>query len=169
MDFTDAEHPVEIGYFDRGPIDSKMLVLGGDWSAYWYNGHIYASEIARGLDIFELTSTKFLTQNEIDAAKAVRVAEFNVQNQEKIVWPRQLIVAKAYVDQLERSQALPADQIASLRQAIQSAESSKMNKSSLAKLKTLGMSLDKSAATMKSASDVTRMRALAEILKQPAR
>ena len=72
MDFTDAEHPVEIAYFDRGPIYPNMLVLGGDWSAYWYNGHIYASEIARGLDIFELTPTKFLTQNEIDAAEAVR-------------------------------------------------------------------------------------------------
>ena len=125
MDFTDAEHPVEIAYFDRGPIDPKMLVLGGHWSAYWYNGHIYASEIARGLDIFELTPTKFLTQNEIDAAKAVRVAELNVQNQERIEWPRQLVVAKAYVDQLERSQALPADRIAALRQAIQSAESSR--------------------------------------------
>ena len=90
--------------------------------------HIYASEIARGLDIFELTPTKVLTQNEIDAAKAVRVAEFNVQNQEKIVWPRQLIVAKAYVDQLERTQALPADQIAALRKAIQNAESSNMNR-----------------------------------------
>ena len=121
MDFTDAEHPVEIAYFDRGPIDPKMLVLGGHWSAYWYNGHIYASEIARGLDIFELTPTKFLTQNEIDAAKTVRVAELNVQNQEKIEWPRQLVVAKAYLDQLERSQALPADRIAALRQAIQSA------------------------------------------------
>jgi hypothetical protein len=54
MDFTDAGRPVEIAYFDRGPIDPKMLVLGGAWSAYWYNGHIYASEIARGLDIFEL-------------------------------------------------------------------------------------------------------------------
>ena len=74
MDFTDAAHPFEIAYFDRGPIDPKMLVLGGDWSAYWYNGNIYGSEIARGLDVFELTPTKFLTQNEIDAAKAVRVA-----------------------------------------------------------------------------------------------
>src|SRR5467141_5467696 len=122
MDFTDAEHPVEIAYFDRGPIDPKMLVLGGDWSAYWYNGHIYASEIARGLDIFELTPTKFLTQNEIDAAKTVRLLQFNVQNQEKIDWPRQLVVAQAYVDQLERSQGLPADRIAALRKAIQSAE-----------------------------------------------
>ena len=169
MDFTDADRPVEIAYFDRGPIDPKMLVLGGDWSAYWYNGQIYASEIARGLDIFELTPTKFLTQNEIDAAKAVRVAEFNVQNQEKIVWPRNLIVAKAYVDQLERSQGLPADQITTLRQAIQTAESSRMNKASLAKLKTLGMSLDKSAATAKNAADRDRMRALAEILRSPAK
>jgi hypothetical protein len=80
MDFTDAKHPVEIAYFDRGPIDTKMLILGGSWSAYWYNGHIYSSEISRGLDIFELTPTPLLTQNEIDAAKLVRVAELNVQN-----------------------------------------------------------------------------------------
>jgi hypothetical protein len=168
MDFSDADHPVEIAYYDRGPIDPKMLVLGGDWSAYWYNGHIYASEIARGLDIFELTPTKFLTQNEIDAAKAVRVAEFNVQNQEKIEWPRQLVVAKAYVDQLERSQALPADQIAALRQAIQSAETSHMNRGELAKLKSLTPSLEKSAAMTKSTADSNRLRALAEILKRPA-
>jgi hypothetical protein len=167
MDFTDADHPVEIGYFDRGPIDPKMLVLGGDWSAYWYNGHIYGSEIARGLDIFELTPTKFLTQNEIDAAKTVRVSELNVQNQQKIEWPRKLVVAKAYIDQLERSQALPADQIATLRQAIQSAESSHLNQKDLAKLKTLASSVEQSAP--KSASDSTRLNALAEILKNPAR
>src|SRR5437667_5033866 len=164
MDFTDATHPVEIAYFDRGPIDPNLLVLGGDWSAYWYNGQIYASEIARGLDVFELTPAKDLTQNEIDAAKTFRMTEFNVQNQQKIEWPRQLIVAKAYVDQLERSQALPADQIASLRQAIQAAESSKMNKSSLAKLKTLGESWDKSGAMAKSAADANRLQGLAEIL-----
>src|SRR6266446_4414413 len=167
MDFTDVEHPVEIAYFDRGPIDPKMLVLGGDWSAYWYNGHIYASEIARGLDVFELTPTKFLTQNEIDAAKAVRVAEFNVQNQEKIEWPRQLVVAKAYVDQLERSQGLPADRIAALRKAIQSAETSHMNRGELAKLKSLAPSLEKSAAMTQSTADSNRLQALAEILKQP--
>ncbi len=74
VDFTDAAHPFEIAYFDRGPIDPKMLVLGGEWSAYWYNGNIYGSEIARGLDVFELTPTKFLTQNEIDAAKTVQVS-----------------------------------------------------------------------------------------------
>jgi hypothetical protein len=169
MDFTDAAHPIEIAYFDRGPIDPNMLVLGGDWSAYWYNGTVYASEIARGLDVFKLTPTKFLTQNEIDAAEAVSVATLNVQNQERIEWPRTLAVAKAYVDQLERSQALPADRIAALREALQNAESSHMNKSSLAKLKTLGMSLDKTTATTQNAADSTRLHDLAEILKQPAR
>jgi hypothetical protein len=169
MDFTDAAHPVEIAYFDRGPIDPKMLVLGGDWSAYWYNGHVYASEIARGLDILELTPSKFLTQNEIDAAKTVRVAEFNVQNQERIEWPRNLVVAKAYVDQLERSQALPGSRIAALRQAIQKAESSNMKKNELAKLKKLAPALEKTAATAQSAADSTRLQALAEILKRPAR
>ncbi|MDX6306248.1 MAG: hypothetical protein QOI77_3217, partial [Blastocatellia bacterium] len=133
------------------------------------NGQIYASEIARGLDIFELTPTKSLTQNEIDAAKAVRVAEFNVQNQQKIEWPRQLIVAKAYVDQLERSQALPTAQIANLRQAIQNAETSHMSKASLAKLNSFAPSLEEVAyATVsRSPADASRLRALAEILKRP--
>ncbi|HET6669332.1 MAG TPA: hypothetical protein VFH15_03780 [Pyrinomonadaceae bacterium] len=169
MDFTDATHPVEIAYFDRGPIYPNMLVLGGSWSAYWYNGHVYSSEIARGLDIFELTPTKFMTQNEIDAAKAVRATELNVQNQQKIEWPRTLVVAKAYVDQLERSQALTADQIAALRKAIQNAESSQMKQKELAKLKSLAPSLEKGAVSTKSAADSTRMHELAEILKKPAR
>ncbi len=168
MDFTDAAHPFEIAYFDRGPIDPKTLVLGGDWSAYWYNGRIYASEIARGLDIFELTPTQFLTQNEIDAAQTVRVAELNVQNQQKIEWPAQLVVAKAYLDQLTRSLALPAEQIADLQKAMQSAESSHMNKGKVAKLKGMADSLEQSAATAKSPRDAARLHALAEILKHPA-
>ena len=168
MDFTDADHPFEIAYFDRGPIDPKMLILGGDWSAYWYNGHIYASEIARGLDIFELTPTQNLTQNEIDAAKAVQVAQLNVQNQEKIEWPRRLVAAKAYVDQLERSQALPSGQVATLRQAIQRAESSNLNPKEAGELKTLAAPLEKSAGQTKNQADSTRLQALAEILRQPA-
>jgi hypothetical protein len=168
VDFTDAAHPFEIAYFDRGPIDPNVLVLGGDWSAYWYNGYIYGSEIARGLDIFELTPTKSLTQNEIDAAKTVQVSELNVQNQQKIEWPAKLVVAKAYVDQLSRSQALPADQIASLQKAIQSAETSHMSKSKLAKLKSLAPSLEKDASTAKSPADSARLHALAEILKHPS-
>jgi len=167
MDFTDAAHPFEIAYFDRGPIDPKMLVLGGEWSAYWYNGNIYGSEIARGLDIFELTPTKFLTQNEIDAAKTVRVSDLNVQDQQKIDWPAQLVVAKAYLDQLERSQALPADRIASLRAAISGAESSHVSQSKLAKLKSMAPSLEKNAATAKSPEDAARLNALADILEHP--
>jgi hypothetical protein len=167
VDFTDSEHPAEIAYFDRGPIYPNMLVLGGHWSAYWYNGRIYGSEIARGLDIFELTPTKFLTQNEIDAAKTVHLTELNVQNQQKIEWPHQLVVAKAYIDQLERSHALSADRIAALRQAIQGAEGSN-NAAALAKLKELAPALDESAGTTQSA-DANRLHALAEILRSPAR
>jgi hypothetical protein len=168
MDFTDAAHPFEIAYFDRGPIDPKMLVLGGDWSAYWYNGSIYASEIARGLDVFELTPTKFLTQNEIDAAKTVKVAELNVQNQQKIEWPAQMIVAKAYLDQLARSQALPADKISALQKSVSDAEKSHMNKKSRAKLAAEAASVEASAATATNPADATRLRALAEVLKHPA-
>jgi hypothetical protein len=168
VDFTDAEHPTEIAYFDRGPIDPKMLVLGGDWSAYWYNGHIYASEIARGLDVFELAATKFLTQNEIDAARAVRVAELNVQNQQRIEWPQTLVVAKAYIDQLERSQALTTEQVTALREAIQKAEISKLGKKDKGRLAKLAPSLEKTAAMSKSAADTKRLQALAEILKHPA-
>ncbi len=168
MDFTDPAQPTEIAYFDRGPIDPNMLVLGGDWSAYWYNGNIYASEIARGLDVFELTPSKFMTQNEIDAAKSVHVSDLNVQNQQKIEWPSNLVVAKAYVDQLSRSQALPENQIASLRKAIQGAESSHMNKGKVAKLQKMAPSLEKSAAAAKTAADASRMHALAEILKHPS-
>ena len=168
MDFTDAAHPVEIGYFDRGPIFPNMLTLGGHWSSYWYNGRIYASEIARGVDIFELTPTKDLSQNEIDAAKTVHVSELNVQNQQPIVWPRKLVVAKAYVDQLERSQALPADQIVSLRQAIQSAEAARLSNGAKAKLSKLASSVETAAAS-KSGLDSTRLLALAEILKNPVR
>ena len=130
--------------------------------------NIYGSEIARGLDIFELTPTKFLSQNEIDAAKSVRVAELNVQNQEKIVYPRNLTVAKAYVDQLERSQTLNSDQVADLRQTIQNAESSKLSKKDAGNLKKLAPALEKSAKASKNETDSTRLLALAEILKRPA-
>jgi len=168
MDFTDPAQPFEIAYFDRGPIDPKMLILGGDWSAYWYNGAIYGSEIARGVDIFELTPTKFLTQNEIDAAKSVHVSELNVQNQQKIEWPAQLVVAKAYLDQLSRSQALPADQITAVQKAIQTAEASHLNKGKLGKLQKFVPSLENSAASAKNPADAARMHALAAILKHPS-
>jgi hypothetical protein len=145
-----------------------MLVLGGDWSAYWYNGAIYGSEIARGLDVFALSPTKFLTQNEIDAARSVHVAELNVQNQQKIEWPAQLVVAKAYLDQLARTQALPSRQISSLQKAIRSAEKSHMAEKKVAKLKSLTAALESSSTPARSPADSSRLKALVEILNHPA-
>ncbi len=163
MDFTDPAKPFEIAYFDRGALDPKTLILAGSWSAYWYNGSIYSSEIARGLDIFELTPTKHLTQNEIDAAKTIQIAQLNVQTQEKIEWSKQLIIAKAYLDQLERSKGLPVARIAAMRKAILNAETSK----NPAKLKGLAKSLGKNAKTNKNVADVARLRALADVMMQP--
>jgi hypothetical protein len=168
MDFTDPSAPVEIAYFDRGPIDPKMLILGGSWSAYWYNGNVYSSEIARGLDVFELTPTDHLSQNEIDAARSVRVAELNVQNQQRVEWPRTLVIAKAYVDQLDRTRSLAADRVGALRQAIERAETSKLDKKSRNELKKLASDLQKGSSAAKTPADAARMASLAEILKQPA-
>jgi hypothetical protein len=159
--------PVEIAYFERGPIDAKTLVLGGDWSAYWYNGYIYGSEIARGLDVFQLTPTKLLTKNELEAAKTVHVAELNVQDQQKIEWPAKLIVAKAYLDQLSRSQGLPSDRIAAVQKAIHNAEKSHMNASKVTALKDISVSLEENATTARSPADSSRLHALAEILRHP--
>ena len=163
MDFTDAANPMEIAYFDRGPIDTNMIVLAGSWSAYWYNGRIYSSEIARGLDIFELTPTKFMTQNEIDAAKTVQVPSLNVQMQEKIRWGNQLVVAKAYLDQLERSQGLSAGEIASMRDAVKKAEASKNAKD----LKSSAASAEKAAKSAKNTTNAARLKGLADVLKKP--
>jgi hypothetical protein len=163
MDFTDVANPFEVAYFDRGALDAKTLILGGSWSAYWYNGSIYSSEIARGLDIFELTPTKFLTQNEIDAAKTVQFDGLNVQSQQKNVWSNKLITAKAYLDQLERSNGLSAAQLAKMRNAIQTAETSKNPK----KLKGYAKSLEKDAKKTNKPDDMARLNALAAVLKQP--
>ena len=104
FDFTDSAKPVEIAFFDRGPIDAKQLVTGGYWSAYWYNGNIYGVEIARGIDVFRLMPSEHLSQNEIDAAMLVRIDEFNAQQQPKIIWPATFVVARAYLDQLDAQQ-----------------------------------------------------------------
>ncbi len=159
MDFTDAAHPFEIAYFDRGPNNGERLIGGGTWSAYWYNGNIYSSEMVRGLDVLELTPSKFMTQNEIDAAKSVHVAELNVQNQQRIIWPRSLTVAKAYVDQLERSQALSADQISAIRTAIDGGDQKSLKKQAKSLKKVTG----------KNAADQHRLTELSSILEKPAK
>lgn len=108
IDFTDSENPVEIAYFDRGPINEEHLVLGGYWSVYWYNGKIYGTEISRGIDVLSLMPSDYLTANEIGAAEiADQNRLFNPQQQFPVTWPDKPVVAKAYLDQLQRSQALP--------------------------------------------------------------
>ncbi len=161
MDFTDPNHVYEIAYFDRGPIDPKMLVLGGSWSAYWYNGHVYSSEIARGLDILELTPTKFLTQNEINAAKSVKVAELNVQNQQKFVWPKNKAVGLAYIDQIERSGTLSADEITKLRNAIEVKNSDRKQVANLVSM------LETKAAQARNSKDAAKFDAIAQIISEP--
>ena len=122
FDFTDPAHPKEIAFFDRGPMDSTKLLIGGDWGTYWYNGHIYASEIDRGLDVLDLKASDQLSQNEIDAAKLVRFDYLNAQDQQKLTWPASFVVARAYLDQLARSKGLPTKRINATRDALTRAE-----------------------------------------------
>ncbi len=166
VDFTDPSHPFEIAYFDRGPLDAVKRGTGGFWSVYWYNGYIYGSEISRGVDVFRLTPSKFLTQEEIDASNQVHFDILNVQSQPKIVWPQNLIVGKAYIAQLERSGALSASRMSSLKSAIAKVERPGASRKDSAELKTMGALLDKDAAKAKSTADGVRMHALASILKQ---
>ena len=122
FDWSDAAHPKEIAFFDRGPADSTQMGNAGTWSAYWYNGVIVSSEIGRGLDIVELLPSGFISQNELDAAKLVHLDYFNTQDQPKIVWPASFVVARAYVDQLARSNGLAADRVSATRSALARAE-----------------------------------------------
>jgi hypothetical protein len=124
FDWTDPANPVEVAFFDRGPSDSTRLAPGGSWSVYWYNGVMVSSEIARGLDILELTPSELVSQNEIDAANTVRLEYLNVQGQPQFVWPPSFALARAYLDQLERSNGLATDRIAGARQALAAAEQS---------------------------------------------
>jgi hypothetical protein len=164
FDWTDPKHPTEIAYFDRGPVDSTRMVSGGSWSAYWYNGYIISSEIARGLDILELKPSALLTANEIAAAKSVRFDEFNTQGQPALVWPTTFVLAGAYVDQLERSKGLSTDQISAVRTGLESAEhaSGSERRDALSQLAT---QLDGDAA---GSSDGAKVRLLAGTVRNLA-
>ncbi|HET9683995.1 MAG TPA: hypothetical protein VFP15_07830, partial [Gemmatimonadaceae bacterium] len=122
FDWTDAKHPREIAFFDRGPVDSTRMESGGTWSAYWYNGVIVSSEISRGLDIVELKPSAFISQNELDAAKSVHLDYLNTQGQPHFTWAPTFSLARAYVDQLERSGGLAAGRIENVREALSRAE-----------------------------------------------
>jgi len=169
FDFTDAAHPFEIAFFDRGPLNEKDLYTGGYWAAYYYNGHIYGSEIARGIDIFDLKPSEFLSQNELDAAALVKHDQLNVQRQAKNTWPSVPVVARAYVDQLNRSKGiLPARAIA-VTTALGKAENFKSPKDAGAsanarELDALAGQLQKDATTAVG-GDKTRLTALAATMK----
>ena len=162
FDWTDAAHPHEIAFFDRGPADTT-LKLSGSWSAYWYNGVIVSSEITRGLDIFELKPSAFISQNEIDAAKTVHFDYYNTQGQQPFVWPTTFALARAYVDQLERSNGLSSAAIASARTALANAESSTGNRQGA--LSTLASQLDGAA---NGSADAAKVRTLAATVRSLA-
>jgi hypothetical protein len=165
FDFTDAAHPQEIAFFDRGPVDSTRMTMGGSWSVYWYNGAIVSSEIRRGLDIFQLTPSAALTQNEIDAAKTVHLDYLNTQGQPKFVWPASFALARAYVDQLERSRGLSATRLTAVRQSLSSAEQSSGSQRSGA-LTQLASQLDTDA---NGSTDAAKVRKLAQSVRDLAR
>ena len=165
FDFTDPAHPKEIAFFDRGPMDSTKLMLGGDWAAYWYNGHLYASEIDRGLDVFDLKPSDQLSQNEIDAAKLIRYDVFNPQNQPKFVWPASIVVARAYLDQLVRDKGIAANRSTAIARDLDRAEKLKGTSRKTA-LTRLANSLDQDAKT---AADGAKVQALASAVRDLAK
>src|SRR5687768_6669631 len=169
FDFTDSKNPVEIAFFDRGPLDPTNLIIGGYWSAYWYNGNIYGAEISRGIDIFRLIPSQYLSQNEIDAAVQVRVDEFNAQNQPRIKWPPTSAVAKAYLDQLGRNNAIAPERARAVREALAKVDELRTGKErnaaqALDALTALASQVETDAKS-KTGRDAMRLTALADTLK----
>ena len=169
IDFTDSKNPVEIGFFDRGPIHEDALILGGYWSTYWYNGLIYGTEIVRGLDVFALEPSEFLSENEIAAAQLASQGEvFNPQQQFPVTWPADPVVARAYMDQLNRSSALDPALQQALDEALDSAASTladgRPDRSAARSLRRLADDLDVSGND----GTAQRMAALAETLSDIA-
>ena len=162
FDWTDPGNPVEIAFHDRGPLDATRMRMGGSWSVYWYNGVIVSSEIARGLDIFELTASALLSQNEIDAAKSVRLDYLNAQGQPQFVWPATFALAGAYLDQLERSEGLPAARIESTRRELAAAESA----SGAARRGALARMADELSGEASESRDSARVRMLSATLRE---
>ena len=161
FDWTDPAHAREIAYFDRGPMDSTKMVSGGTWSAYWYNGNIYSSEMSRGLDVFALNPSGLLSQNEIDAAKTVHFDYLNAQSQPKLSWPASFVVARAYVDQLARGNGLSGARVSALRAALASAEGTS-GSTRQAALSAVAAQLDSDA---QGSADAARVRKLAEVVR----
>ncbi len=129
IDFSDSANPIEIAYFDRGPIDDTDLVTGGYWSTYWYRGRIYGTEIIRGIDVFALTPSEHLSANEIAAAEmANQGALFNPQQQFPVTWPSEPTVSLAYLDQWLRGHPEQHQTLEALYETLHAAEAILKNK-----------------------------------------
>jgi hypothetical protein len=168
FDFTDSAHPVEIAFFDRGPLDATTLITGGYWSTYWYNGVIYGSEIARGIDVFRLTPSEYLSQNEIDAATLIRSSQLNPQQQPRIVWPANSVVARAYIDQLTRSRGIEQERARAVQSALVQVDGLRNGKEKgaaaiLAQLDSLAADVGHDAGSA-SGHDAVVLRSLAAVL-----
>jgi hypothetical protein len=172
FDFTDSANPVEIAFFDRGPVDPKQLITAGYWSTYWYNGHIYGTEIARGIDVFRLKPSAYLSENEIAAAVLVHATGFNAQQQTRISWPASSLVARAYLDQLARTKGILPARASAVRADLERADGLRAGRDREApavvgRLEALATQLlaDASAASPR---DGVRLRLLAATVKDRA-
>jgi hypothetical protein len=165
FDFTDPARPVEIAYFDRGPVDAKTLVVGGSWGAYYWNGHIYSSELSRGLDVLELVPSEHLSRNEIEAAKLARMEEYNPQMQPRITWPAAFPVVRSYLDQLVRNRGLRPERTSAIAAALTGAERARGG-ARRQQLNRLATQLDRDA---RGAADAARVEAMAAAVRELAR
>lgn len=164
FDFTDPANPIEIAYHDRGPLSDESLEIGGSWSIYWYNGLLINSEIVRGLDIFELVPSDFITENEIAASNTVILNYFNPQGQPKFTWPASYELVRAFADQLERDRELDMQTLQMLRSGVDRAE--RTNGSEQARILTeLATELESRAAQSGNGNKVLK---IAETLKELA-
>jgi LVIVD repeat len=174
MDFTDADHPFEIAYFDRGPIDApgdtsnanerSHYTIGGSWGAYYWNGMIYSSELDRGFDVLELTPGPQMSANEIAAAKLVTLKEYNPQSQPKLVWPPAFVVVRSYLDQLVRNGGLAADRTTAVSSALAAAE----KKSGAARAAALAALAKQVDGYVSGAKDADRVRLMSGEIKRLA-
>ncbi len=166
FDWTDPSNPVEIAFFDRGPLSETQIYTGGYWSTYWHDGYIYGAEISRGIDVFRLAPSEHLTANEIAAAEAVEMREFNAQLQPRVEWSASAPVAHAYVDQLERSGAMSEGEAQTVRTLVERAASQGAG-SVRGELQRLAGELEAATGAVASSAsvDARRMRALAATLR----
>ncbi len=180
MEFTDPDHPRELAYFDRGPIDPPSAqdtaaadpeeeimrhTLGGSWGAYYWNGYIYSSELDRGFDVLELMPGDEFSKNELEAAKLVHMNQYNPQSQPKIVWPPAFVVVRAYLDQLVRDKGLAGERTTAIASALDAAE----KESGSARSRSLSALAAQVDRDVKDASDQARVKEMSAAIKALAK